>query len=284
MIKDYNSLIETAKKQKGNKTVAVVMANEKSVLKAVVNSVNDGIVNAILVGNKEEIENVAKKEGLDLKNCEIVDIKNEKEAAKHSVKFIVEGKAHFLMKGFVKTSTLLKAVFKEKSLKLGSVISHVAVLDIPGRNRLFFYTDGGIVEKPDFKQKVEIVKNLISVAKSLGVEKPSFGFISQYGDLIEEENIKVIDEIKKEHSDINLLPAIEPYEAFSKHDGLIVNAIEECNIVTKALTLFSDTVFAGIIAGTKVPICLVSRSDTEKNKAASLALGAIFANRRENEN
>ncbi len=281
MIKDYKSLIEAAKNQKGNKTVAVAMANERSVLKAVVNSVEEGIVNAILVGDKTEMEKIAEEQGFSLSKCEIMDVKEEKEGAKLCVSLILEKKAHFLMKGFIKTSTLLKAIFKEKSLKESDVISHVAVLDIPGRDKLFFYTDGGIVEKPDKNQKIAILENLISVAKSLGVKNPSFGFISPYRELVEDENLSVIEEVKEKYREVNLLPSLEPCDAFKNHDGLIVNAIEECNIVTKTLTLFSDTVFAGIIAGTKVPICLVSRSDTEKNKAASLALGAIFANRGE---
>ncbi len=281
MIKNYSELIEKAKSQKGNKTVAVAMANEKSVLKAVANSVKEGIVNAVLVGNKTEMEKIAKEQNFSLEGMEIINTEDEKEAASICVNLILEGKAHFLMKGFIKTSTLLKAVFKEKKLKERDVISHVAVLDIPGRDKLFFYTDGGIVEKPNKEQKTAIVENLISVAKSLGIEKPSFGFISPYREFVEEENLSVIEKIKGKYPEVNLLPSLEPMEAFKNHDGLIVNAIEECNIVTKALTLFSDTVFAGIIAGTKVPICLVSRSDTEKNKAASLALGAIFANRGE---
>jgi len=279
MIKSYSELIEKAKSQKGNKTVAVAMANEKSVLKAVANSVKEGIVNAVLVGNKTEMEKIAKEQNFSLEGTEIIDTNDEKEAASICVNLILEGKAHFLMKGFIKTSTLLKAVFKEKRLKERDVISHVAVLDIPGREKLFFYTDGGIVEKPNKEQKIAIVENLISVATSLGIKNPSFGFISPYHGFVEEENLEVIEEIKKKYAEIKLSPSLQPMEAFKNHDGLVVNAIEECNIITKALTLFSDTVFAGIIAGTKVPICLVSRSDTEKNKAASLALGTIFANR-----
>ncbi len=280
MIKDYKSLIETAKKQKGNKTVAVAMANEESVLKAVVNSVREGIVNAILIGNKNEMVKIAEKQGFSLEGLKIVETGDEKEAARISVDLILKKEAHFLMKGFIKTSTLLKAVFREKSLKERDVISHIAVLDIKNREKLFFYTDGGIVEKPGFSQKVEIVENLISVSSSLGIKNPSFGFISPYRDFIEEENLRVCEEIAKRHKDVSIHPSLEVMDALKNHDGLIVNAIEECNIITKAMTLFSDTVFAGIIAGTKVPICLVSRSDTEKNKAASLALGAIFASRR----
>ena len=281
MIKDYNSLIETAKKQKGNKTVAVAMANEQSVLKAVVESAKEGIVDAVLVGNKNEMKEIANKQGFSLDGMRIIDTNDEKEAAKICVDLILKKEAHFLMKGFIKTSTLLKAVFKAKELKERDVISHIAVLDLPNRDKLFFFTDGGIVEKPNKEQKVAIVENLISVANSLGVNSPSFGFISPYKDFIEEENVEVIKIIEEKYKNVSLYPALEPGEAFKNHDGLIVNTIEECNIVTKGFTLFSDTVFAGIIAGTKVPICLVSRSDTERNKAASLALGAIFANRGE---
>ena len=279
MIKNYSELIEKAKSQKGNKTVAVAMANEKSVLKAVANSVKEGIVNAVLVGNKTEMEKIAKEQNFSLEGMEIINTEDEKEAASICVNLILEGKAHFLMKGFIKTSTLLKAVFKEKSLKESDVISHVAVLDIPNRDRLFLFSDGGIIEKPNKSQKKAIGENLIKVAFALGINNPKIGFLSTYSNYVSEENSKLAKELEKEFGGVKVFPAVETKEAFKDYDGVIANRIEECNIITKSLTLFSDTVFAGIIAGTKVPVCLVSRADSEKNKAASLALGAIFANR-----
>ena len=49
-------------------------------------------------------------------------------------------------------------------------------------------------------------------------------------------------------------------------DIYLVSSIEECNIIAKSLINFADTVFSGVIVGAKVPVSLVSRTDTVKNK------------------
>ena len=56
-----------------------------------------------------------------------------------------------------------------------------------------------------------------------------------------------------------------------------MDSIEECNLVAKALIQFAQAVFAGVIVGAKVPVSLVSRTDTVKNKKASLAIACVLA-------
>jgi phosphotransacetylase len=60
-------------------------------------------------------------------------------------------------------------------------------------------------------------------------------------------------------------------------DVYVVDSIEECNVVAKSLINFADTVFAGVIVGAKVPVSLVSRTDTVMNKRASLAMACVLA-------
>ncbi len=59
-------------------------------------------------------------------------------------------------------------------------------------------------------------------------------------------------------------------------DVYLVDSIEEGNIVAKSLIQFAEAVFAGVIVGAKVPVSLVSRTDTVKNKKASLALACRY--------
>ena len=60
-------------------------------------------------------------------------------------------------------------------------------------------------------------------------------------------------------------------------DVYLVDSIEEGNIVAKSLIQFADAIFAGVIVGAKVPVSLVSRTDTVMNKKASLALSCVIA-------
>jgi len=60
-------------------------------------------------------------------------------------------------------------------------------------------------------------------------------------------------------------------------DILLVHTLEEGNIIAKTLIQFGGAVFMGVIAGARVPISLVSRSDTMMNKMASIALAVCIA-------
>jgi phosphotransacetylase len=280
MITNAKQLTEKSKQLKGKKTVAVAMANDSSVLNAVVESKNEGIIDAILVGNKQQMEEIAKNEGFSLNGIEIINEENDKAGCEKCVSLILEGKANFLMKGFVKTATLLKALLSHPEMKSREVLSHTAVLDIQGRDRLFLFTDGGMVIKPNKEQKLQIAKNMVDLALALNIIPFSFGFLTPFADSKVKEHIEIV---KKLNSDkhINPIPSTTTENALQNLDGLVASSIEECNTITKSLTLFTKTVFAGLILGAKVPVCLVSRSDSKTNKKASLALGAIYSNREE---
>ena len=57
----------------------------------------------------------------------------------------------------------------------------------------------------------------------------------------------------------------------------LVDSVEEGNIVAKTLIQCAEAVFAGVIVGAKVPVALVSRTDTVRNKIASLAVACVVA-------
>ncbi|MFH0778470.1 MAG: phosphate acyltransferase, partial [Candidatus Eisenbacteria bacterium] len=66
-------------------------------------------------------------------------------------------------------------------------------------------------------------------------------------------------------------------------DALVVNAIEECNVVAKALIVLAGAKFAGVVVGARLPVSVVSRTDTSENKMASIALASLvsFATRKD---
>ena len=60
-------------------------------------------------------------------------------------------------------------------------------------------------------------------------------------------------------------------------DILLVPNYEVGNAIGKAMTVFAHARNAGIVLGAKVPIVLVSRSDSVESKLTSIALGCILA-------
>ncbi|MCP4376966.1 MAG: hypothetical protein GY794_12405, partial [bacterium] len=80
------------------------------------------------------------------------------EDAVEAVTTVRAGRADVLIKGSLDTKAFMRAVLdRDNGLRTGSLISHVAVLEVAGR--LFIVTDSGICTNPTLDEKVEILKN-----------------------------------------------------------------------------------------------------------------------------
>lgn len=172
MSKSFDDLLSRLK-EIPTKKVAVAVAQDEPVLEAIKKASEMNIAQAILVGDKKEIQEIAKKIDLDLSNYEIMDVKDPKKATLEAVKLVSSGHADMLMKGLVDTATFLRSVLnKEVGLRTGKLMSHVAVFEIEGWERLFFLTDVAFNTYPELKDKVGIINNAVSVAHACGIDVP----------------------------------------------------------------------------------------------------------------
>ena len=203
------------------------------------------------------------------------------------------------MKGFLPTSALLKTVLDKKyNLRGKNTLSHCAVLDIPGYHKLLNLTDGGMVVKPDPEQKYQILENAVLIARALGLSPVKIAISAAVDSVtdkvahIQSDINFVIPTARKNLNDIVIQGPLTFELATSKkgfdfkdETGLVVgdadiflmDSIEECNLVAKSMIQFAQAVFSGVIVGAKVPVSLVSRTDTVKNKKSSLALACVLA-------
>ncbi|MGB4146766.1 MAG: phosphate acyltransferase, partial [Acetomicrobium sp.] len=170
--KNLEFLFERAKK--GNiMRVVVAAAEDGDVLEAVHTANVEGIVEATLVGDPDKISKVARDKGVDISSFEVIPATNEEEAAMKAVQAVSSGEGDLLMKGFIKTSTLLKAVLnKEWGLRSGRLLSHLFLFEVPRLGRVIGLTDGGLNTYPGLQEKVAIVSNAVSCYHALGVETP----------------------------------------------------------------------------------------------------------------
>lgn len=278
--------------------LAVAVAQDSNVLGAVVEAHRSGIARGILYGCQEKMFRLAEEEELSLEGLEIVDVPDDHAAARAAVAAVDSGEARLLMKGFVKTGELLRLVLsKDFNLRLGGLLSHVAVMEIPAFHKLIVITDGGMVVKPSLEEKISIVENAGAVLRALGVAKPRVALLSmtdvvypglestienatlgKMGDRGQFKNLVVDGPITFDvaFSDFAALYHGLRSPVAGNTDILVVNSIEEGNILIKSLVFFAEARFAGIIAGARVPISLVSRTDSLFNKKASIALGVVL--------
>ena len=164
------------------KKVAVVCPYEDDALSAIEEARASGYVSGVLVGESSKIKSMADKIGVNIDNFEMLEAAGEEKSAEAAVRAVSSGNADLLMKGLIKTATLLKAVLnKEWGLRdqTGeSLLSHVMFASIPRlNNRVIATTDGGMNMYPDVKAKAAIINNAVSCLRKLGVSCPKVAIL-----------------------------------------------------------------------------------------------------------
>jgi len=286
-------------KEGRRKTVAVAAAQDVDVIGAVAQAQADGFLDGVLIGDETKIRALANEGNIDIAALEVVDMKDVSQAAHYAARLASQKKADAIMKGFLPTSALLKTVLdKAYGLRGKNTLSHCAVLDIPGYHKLLNFTDGGMVVKPDSDQKLQILENAVLIGRALGLS-PVKVAVSAASDKVSEKMPHTLTDMEfvipkalELLDDIVIQGPLTLDQATSKEaaahynvggsvigdaDIFLVDSIEECNIIAKSLIQFAEAVFAGVIVGARVPVSLVSRTDTIKNKKASLAIACVLA-------
>ena len=299
MSKGFDDLIKKVS-ECSKKKVAVAVAQDAPVLEAVKAAKEQGIADAILVGDEDKIKEVAASLNMDLAGFEIVDEKDNAAAALKAVSLVHDGKADMYMKGLIDTKTFLKSVLdKEVGLRTGRPLSHVCVFEIKGIDRLLFLSDVAFMTYPTLEDKVAIIENTVEICHACGIEIPKVAPVAA----VEVVNPKMpctvdADELTKMNAEgkitgcivdgpLSMDMAIDKEAASHKGgtgrkiagdaDVLLFPDIHAGNLVYKVLTHLCEVKNGNILTGTAAPVILTSRSDTFEAKLNSIALAAVVA-------
>ncbi|MEW6724369.1 MAG: phosphate butyryltransferase [Bacillota bacterium] len=285
----------------GPKGLAVAVAEDVEVLEAVKHAQENGIIRSFLVGNAAKIREKAAEVGYNLADVEVVDAPSIPAAAAKAVELVAAGQADLLMKGKLGTADIMRAVLdKEKGLRTGRILSHIAMLEVEGHDRLYFMTDGGLNIAPDLAKKVDIIQNAIDCVRALGIEQPKVACLAAL-ELVNPDMPVTLDaaalakmadrgQIKGGLVDgpLALDNAVSEEAArikgivspvAGKADILFVPDIEAGNIFYKSLAFLARAGVrqAGIIVGARCPVVLLSRSDEADAKLNSIAFAVVYA-------
>lgn len=297
MIKDFTDLIDKVKLV-GKSTICVAAADDAEVLKAVKIATDIGIVDSILVGDKEKIEEMAKK--IDLINYEIVHQDTPEEAALEAVKIVKSGRAKILMKGLVNTSVYMRALLnKEYGLRTGRLLSLMAVYELPMYHKLLYCTDSGVNVSPNLEQKKDILTNTLLALQGMGLDMPKVAALTA-NEMVDPKIQSTVDAdslvtmVKNGEIPNCIIEGPIAFDvAFDKHaaehkgidskiagdvDVLMFSNMETGNALGKSWLHFNKAKWAGIILGATNPIVLGSRSDTAEIKVNSIALACLASN------
>lgn len=299
MITDFEGLISKVK-ECSKKKLAVAVAQDDAVLEAVQAAKEQGIADAILVGDEEKIREIAASLHMDLSDYEIINEPDNWQAALTAVKLAHDGVADMYMKGLMDTKSFLKSILdKEVGLRTGKPLSHVAVFEVEGIKQLLFLTDVAFMTYPTLEDKVHIIENTVEVAHACGLECPKVAPLAA----VEVVNPKMpatveAAELTKMNAEgkitgcivdgpLSMDIAIDPEAAAHKGasdrkiagdaDILLFPDIHAGNLVYKTLVHTAKVENGCILTGTRVPAILTSRSDSFQTKVNSIALAAVVA-------
>ncbi len=282
------------------KVVSVAVAQDEAVLEAVKAAKERGIADAILVGDEAKIREIGATLGMNMDEYEIINETDIVAASLTAVKLVHDGKADMYMKGLLDTKTFLKSVLdKEAGLRTGKPLSHVCVFEVPGVDRLLFFTDVAFIPYPTLEDKVHIINYAVEVAKACGVDCPKVAPLAAVEvvnpkmqvtlDAAELTRMNEAGEITGCIVDgpLSLDIAIDKEAAIEKGaqdrkvagdaDILLFPDIHAGNLVYKAIVHLVDVKNGCILTGTQAPVILTSRSDTFETKVNSIALAAVVA-------
>ena len=277
----------------------VAAAHEEHTLEAVFQAQRDGLIRPILVGDGEKIRAIARALGREVPEEDLVEAGDDAACARQAVELIRQGRGKLLIKGMLQTGTLLKAVVQpDTGIRASELLSHVAILDVPAYHKLLFLTDGGMVVAPDRNQKREILRNVLSLCRFLGYEKPKVAVlcaVETVSPRMPETGDAAALKAEGERGDFgpcliegpisfDLATDREAAEVKGYHspvagdaDILLVPAIAAGNLLGKALYGMAGGDMAGVVLGASVPITVNSRGAAPEEKYDSIAIAAAMA-------
>lgn len=300
-IASFKELTEHLQNGNSRKRMAVANAVDSHTLEAVVLAVNQGLVEAFLIGDVAAVESplLFAKQTIS-PFIHVIDIPEVKAATIEAVRMVKDGEADILMKGLVNTDVILRAILdKEKGLlPAGNILSYNAAMEIPKYHKLIFFSDPVVIPSPNLIQRTAMIKYTITTANKFGIAKPKVALLhateianpkipymqdyldimeswrrGEFGDVIMDGPVDVFLALDTEKGSIKNVPT----PILGDADILIFPNFESANIFYKGLSLFAGAEMGGLLQGTEKPVVLTSRSESVESKFYSIAMACILA-------
>ena len=283
-------------KTKGPIKVVIVNAGKPIAIESAKQSVDEGLIDPIFIGDKLVIEKIATEIKWDISKYEIINEPIENNTALIAAKLASEGKVKIIVKGHIHTDVLMKAVLKRDLNLIGKKrLSHVWHMTLEKNDKPFIITDGALNVLPKLETKMHILKNSVDFAKRIGINKPKVSILSATEEVLESvpssidakeltarAQSEVIDAdvfgpMAFDNSDSEnaaLIKGIKNTVA-GKTDILLVPNVEAGNSLVKMMIYFMGACAAGVVVGGKVPVVITSRADSAPARLASIAAAIV---------
>jgi len=280
----------------------VVHPCDRESLLGAVESARRRLIVPVLVGPPARIHAVAAANNVDISPYQIVATEHSHASAAAGVALARNGEVETLMKGSLHTDEIMaEIVSAQGGLRTERRVSHAFVMDVPAYDRMLFVTDAAINIEPTLKEKADILRNVVDLARALGVEMPKVAILSA----VETVNADIRSTLDAaalcKMADRGQISgaildgplafdnAISERAARAKSirspvagraDVLLVPNIEAGNMLAKQLLYFAGADSAGVVLGARVPVILTSRADNVRMRIGSAAVAKLLVHAR----
>ncbi len=299
--KDHYEETMAACRKLGKMKVAVVHPVQANVIEAVMEAVDEGLMDPVLIGPVKRIEKACVECGVDSRKFALIDTEHSHQAAQMAAAMAARGEVDAIMKGSLHTDELLGAVVSSSSgLRTERRISHAYIMNIPTYPKPLIITDAAINIAPTLEEKADITNNAIDLWHVLfGMEKrPKVAILSavetvtsRMPSTIDAAALcKMADRGQITGADIDgplafdnaiSMEAVKDKGIVStvagQADILVVPNIESGNALAKQLIFLGHADAAGIVLGARVPVILTSRADSTRTRLFSCCVAAALS-------
>ena len=281
------------------KIVAVAGADNLTSLQTCRKMKDLGMADFILIGRIEKIKEIANKNNIDISDFLIVDKRTDLEIASHAAKLVKMRQADIFYKGGLNPLVALKAIFEDELFRKNKIVSGISIMDIPKHEKLLILTDAHVKAYPTLNQKIELIKNAVEVANSLGIEKPKVAVVAGIGNISRKmretedasrlTKLNDIGQIKgcEVEGPVAFDIAVDPYTKMFNYvptrkikgdaDIILFHNFHHANIAYNLLLHIVKARSATLLGGTRYPVAFASRSGTEEYKFNSIICAIYFS-------
>ena len=301
--KEFDFVIHRAKSLERRARMVVAGADCENILKAVFEAEAQGFARPILVGNEERIVAMLKKLGLFEREYVISHVADfESNTDYHvymmrAVHIINDGLGDILVRGNTSTRSFLMPILDKRYGLADGLVSEVALIKVPYYDKVLALSDTSVCINPSEGQRKKIVKNIVNVLNHLGIERPKIGVLA----LVEKPSFHMRDTVEAQNivrshrmepiADCELVGPI-PWDLIvskeaarlkkfdcpycGEFDAVLMPNVMAGNTVMKVLSMSASVNSCGVLAGTKVPVAIASRSSSEEQAYLSLCVAAAM--------
>jgi phosphate butyryltransferase len=296
-LNNFDDVILAVKTRKEKKKFAIVAAQSKLTLEAVLLAHRDGLIEPILIGDKRAIADYVDEITGGKADIPIIPAESHEDAAQKAVDLVNMGEVDCIMKGRINTSELMRVLLRGNNrLRSGNVVCALGILEMPSYHKLLAQTDSAIVVCPDLNQKRQMIESAVAVLRKLGIACPKVAVMAavevvnpKIPATVDARQLKEMNE-RGEIKDCIVEGPISYDLAISKEaaqakgfespvagdaDLLIWPDVNAGNLAGKALIHSAGAIPAALVLGLKVPVLVSSRSSPFREKYVSMALAAL---------